>query len=45
MNFIGAALLYHSDEVVSHYLFERLLKDYGLIDVYSDNLGGVDKHC
>jgi len=30
MNFIGACLLLHSDEVLTYYLLETILNDYEL---------------
>ena len=44
MNFIAASLLIHSDEIMTFYLFETLLNDYKLKEVYLGNLEGVEKH-
>lgn len=41
MNFIAASLLVHSNEVIAYYLFERLLKDYKLKEIYDGNLEGI----
>lgn len=44
MNFIAATLLYHSDEYIAFGLFEILLIDYDLQDVYMNGLSGLYKH-
>jgi hypothetical protein len=41
MNFIAASLLHHSNEVMAFYLFETILNDYKLKEVYLGNLEGV----
>lgn len=45
MNFLGACLLLHSDEVITFYLLETLLSDYELKEVYMNNFEGLYKHC
>ena len=45
MNFIAACLLYHSDPVIAFGLFESILDDYELRDVYLGQLSGLYKHC
>jgi hypothetical protein len=44
MNFIAASLLFHSNEVIAFYLFESILNDYKLKDIYLGNLEGIQKH-
>ncbi|CDW91372.1 tbc domain containing protein [Stylonychia lemnae] len=44
MNFIGACLLLHSDEVLTFYLIETLLKEYELNQVYGQEFLGLIKH-
>ena len=45
MNFIAASLLYHSDPIIAFGIFEIILTDYELRDVYLDDLSGFYKHC
>ena len=45
MNFIAAILLLHSDAVIAFGLFEILLDEYDLKEVYSGELTGFYKHC
>ena len=45
MNFIAACLLYHSDEIIAFGLFDALLNDYGLREVYTSELVGLFKHA
>lgn len=45
MNFITAALLWHSTEVDSFWLLVYLLEDYDLRDNYLPRLPGLSKHC
>lgn len=45
MNFLGACLLLHSDEVIAFYFLESLLVDYELGEVYLGGFSGLYKHC
>lgn len=45
MNFIAASLLLHSDEVIAFTLFEYLLNECKLRDVYVRDLEGLYRHC
>ena len=45
MNFIGACLLLHSDEVVAFHFLEMLLVEYELRHVYLGEFIGLYKHC
>ena len=45
MNFIVAALIYHSNAEVAFLLFITLIEEYGLYEVYMERLPGLDKHC
>ena len=41
MNFIAASLLIHSNEVMAFFLFETILNDFKLSEVYEGNLEGI----
>ena len=45
MNFIGACLLLHSDEVMAFHFLEMLLVEYELRHVYLGEFVGLYKHC
>ena len=45
MNFIAATLLFHSDEYIAFGLFESLLIEFELQEVYMNDLKGLYKHC
>lgn len=45
MNFIGACLLLHSDEIIAFYLLETLLVEYQLQEVYINEFQGLYRHC
>lgn len=45
MNFIGACLLLHSDEVLAFHFLETLLVEYELRQVYLGEFVGLYKHC
>lgn len=44
MNLLVGALLMHSEENVAFWLFVTLIEDYDMRDVFTDSLGGVQKH-
>jgi hypothetical protein len=44
MNFIVGALLYHSSEDITFWLFVSLIEDYELRDIYQPRLPGLYKH-
>ncbi|CAG9322285.1 unnamed protein product [Blepharisma stoltei] len=45
MNFIVAALLWHSSEVDAFWLFIGLMEEYELRDIFLPRLPGLSKHC
>lgn len=45
MNFIGACLLFHSNDVIAFHLFDYLLNELRLKDVYGKDLEGLYRHC
>ena len=45
MNFIVAALIYHSNAEIAFLLFITLIEEYGLYEIYMELLPGLDKHC
>ena len=45
MNYICAALLWHTSEENAFWLFVRLIEDYKLIENFSDGLPGLIMHC
>ena len=44
MNFIVGALLYHSNEEISFWLFVSLVEDYEMREIYLPNFPGLYKH-
>lgn len=44
MNFIAAGLLYHSGEVSTFWLLIALMDQYGLKEIFKQNLPGLSKH-
>lgn len=45
MNMLVGALLMHSEESVAFWLFVSLIEDYEMRDVFTDSLGGLQRHC
>ncbi len=45
MNFIAAALLWHTTESDSFWLLVHFMEDYDLRDNYGPSLPGLNKHC
>ncbi|CAG9331521.1 unnamed protein product [Blepharisma stoltei] len=45
MNFIVAVLLWHTSEVQAFWFFVALIEQYKLVDNFSQDLPGLEKHC
>jgi hypothetical protein len=44
MNLLVGSLLMHCEENVAFWLFVALIEDYEMRDVFTDSLGGVQRH-